>query len=136
MTHEILIGEVDPLLAQDLEDLGGDARVRAHAGADDRDLADLLVGQDLQRDVAEGGDRVLGGGQVGAVDGEGEVGELIVAHRLILDDHVDVDVGVGEGAEDAAGDARLVPQARKSDPGLGIGMRDCGYERVLHGLFL
>ena len=32
--------------AEDLEDLGGDARVRAHAGADDRDLADLLVGAD------------------------------------------------------------------------------------------
>ena len=42
-----------PLLAEHLEDLGGDARVRAHAGADDRDLADLLVGADPRRDVAE-----------------------------------------------------------------------------------
>ena len=85
-------------LAEHLEDLGGDARVRAHAGADDRDLADLLVGADLERDVAEGGDRVLGGRQVGAVDGEGEVGQLVAADRLVLDDHVDVDVGLGQGA--------------------------------------
>ena len=50
--------DVDPLAAEHLEDLGGDARVRAHAGADDRDLADPLVGADALADVAEGGDRV------------------------------------------------------------------------------
>ena len=38
--------DVDPLLAERLEDLGGDARMAAHPGADDRDLADPLVGLD------------------------------------------------------------------------------------------
>ena len=52
MMHEILIGEVEiismliPSVGQRLEHLGGHARVRAHAGADDRDLADLAVGVD------------------------------------------------------------------------------------------
>ena len=45
--------DVDPLAAEHLEDLGGDAGVGAHAGADDRDLADPLVGADALADLAE-----------------------------------------------------------------------------------
>ena len=51
ITQEILIGDVAiismliPGLAEDLEDLGRDARVRLHAGTDDRDLADVVVRQ-------------------------------------------------------------------------------------------
>ena len=128
--------DVDPFVAEDLEDLGGDAGVRAHAGADDRDLADLLVGADLERDVAERGDRVVRGRQVGAVDGEGEVGQLVAADRLVLDDHVDVDVGLGERGEDAAGDAGLVADAGQRHAGLLVGVGHGGYERLLHGLVL
>ena len=75
-------------------------------------------------------------GQVGAVDGEGEVGQLVVAHRLVLDDHVDVDVGVGQRVEDPAGDAGLVADAGQRHARLGVGVGHGGYERLLHGLFL
>src|SRR5262249_10818286 len=88
--------DVYPVLAQHLEDLGGDPWVRAHPGPDDRDLADPVVGSHLERGAVELFDHVGGGGQVGAIDGEGEVGELVVADRLVLDDHVDVDAGAGE----------------------------------------
>ena len=50
--------------------------------------------------------------QVVAGDREREVGLLVVGDRLVLDDHVDVDVRVGEGAEHAPGDAGLVARAR------------------------
>ena len=56
--------------------------------------------------------------QVVAGDGEREVGLLVVGDRLVLDDHVDVDVRVGERAEDAPGDARLVAQAGQGHPRL------------------
>jgi hypothetical protein len=42
--------------------------------------------------------------ELAAVHGEGEVGGAVVAD--VLDDHVDVDVGVGDRAEDLVGDAR------------------------------
>ena len=52
ITQEILIGEVEiismliPFSPRVAKDLRGDARVAAHPGADDRDLADLGVGLD------------------------------------------------------------------------------------------
>ena len=95
-----------------LEDLGGDARMAAHPGADDRDLADPLVGLDADLGVARARDRLDRAVEVVALDREREVGAAVVGDRLVLDDHVDVDVGVGERAEDPAGDAGLVAARR------------------------
>ena len=97
--------DVDALVAERREDLRGDARVRLHARADDGDLAHLGVlgdraDADLGRDRVERRARLA---QVRARDRERHVrlGALVIG--LVLDDHVDVDVGVGEGREDAAG---------------------------------
>ena len=54
-TTEIRISEVEiismltPAVGQRGEELGGDARVRPHAGADQRDLADLVVVEQRRR---------------------------------------------------------------------------------------
>ena len=72
-------------------------------------------------------------GQVGAVDGEGEVGELVVADGLVLDDHVDVDVGVGQRGEDPPGDAGLVADAGQRHARLVVGVGHGCYEWLLHG---
>ena len=103
-TQEILIGEVEiismlmPSSPSVGEDLGGDAGMRLHARADDRDLAHRLVG--LTTADAELADerleRVARGAQVVARDGERHVGARALGHRLVLDDHVDVDVGLGQ----------------------------------------
>ena len=71
-----------------------------------------------------------------ARDGERHVGAAAAGERLVLDDHVDVDVGVGERAEDAPGDARLVGDAEQRDPRLGGRVGDGGDERVFHRFLL
>ena len=47
---------------------------------------------------AERLERLGGDRQVVAGDREGEVGAVLGRDRLVLDDHVDVDVGLGERA--------------------------------------
>ena len=101
------------LVAERLEHLGRDARMASHAGADDRDLADVGLGLDAAGDF-ERLEHVGRRGQVLVGDGEGEVGCPIGRDGLVLDDHVDVDVRVGKSGEDAAGDAGLV-----AEPGQG-----------------
>ena len=81
-----------------------------HAGADQRHLADVLVVErlleaDLVLDPLQGGD---GCGRVGLGRGEGDVGTPGGRMGGDLHDHVDVDPGVGNGAEDGGGEARLV----------------------------
>ena len=59
MTQEILIGEVEiismliPFVAEHREDLRGDAGMRLHPGADDRDLAHRLVGGDRDAELVD-----------------------------------------------------------------------------------
>ena len=100
--------DVDPLLAEHGEDLGGDAGVRLHPRADDRHLPHALVGDDVvERELGlERLERRAGGAQVVARHGERHVRAVAVGVRLVLDDHVHVDVGVGQRGRDAAGGAR------------------------------
>ena len=60
--------DVDAALAERGEDLGGDARVRAHAGADDGHLAHLgVLGERLDAELADDRvQRLVRGAQVGA----------------------------------------------------------------------
>ena len=82
ITQEILIGEVEiismlmPSLAERREDLGGDAGVAAHAGADDRDLADLARrSSDLAEPTPSAVERVARASRRSSRgDGEREVG--------------------------------------------------------------
>ena len=125
--------DVDALAAEGGEHLGGDAGVRLHSRADDRDLAHRRVLGDAG-DADVGDDRVergAGGRQVGARDGEGHVGRGALGLRLVLDDHVDVDVGVGERREDPPGDARAVRDAEQRDARLVGRVGDGGDERVV-----
>ena len=127
--------DVDALVAERGEHARGDARVRLHPGADDRDLAHLGVLGDLA-DADVGHDRVqrrARDAQVRARDGEAHVGRRALV-RLVLDDHVDVDVGVGERGEDAPGDARVVRDAEQRQAGLVARMRDGGDQGAFHRL--
>ena len=143
ITHEILIGEVEIISmlisssAERLEDLGGDARVRAHAGADDRDLADLTVGVDprhAQLGLRPASSAASAARRSSVADREGDVGARPSVARLVLDDHVDVAVGVGQRGEDRGRRAGPVGDADQRDPRLVGGVGDGGDERVFHGL--
>ena len=96
---------------------GGIARRVVQAGADDRDLGHRGVGRQLAgAQVAdERLERLLGGRQLDPRDRERQVGLAAVAD--VLDDHVDVDAGLGERVEDRPGDARPVRHGHDRDLG-------------------
>ena len=121
--------DVDLGLAEDPEDGRRDAGMAAHPGTDDRDLADLVVRVELG-DV-EPGQRLARPLEVVAGDGEREVRLRVLGDGLVLDDHVDVDVGVGEGAEHAPGDAGLVAEPGQRHPRL-VGVGHGCHHRLLH----
>ena len=56
--------------------------------------------------------------------------------RDVLDDHVDVDAGIGQGPEDARRDARLIVHLEKRDLGLVLGVGDAAHDLLFHDLFL
>ena len=120
------------------EELRGDARVRAHAGTDQRDLADLVVVE--QRVVADLGldlgQRVHGDLAVGARQRERDVGQAGRRRRDVLHDHVEVDLGVGQRLEDARGLADLVGDADDGDLGFAAVVRDAGDDGLFHGASL
>ena len=96
--------DVDPGGGERLEHVGGDAGVRAHPGADQGDLRDVRVLREPGRAdllAARLEDR-LGDREVGLRERERDVGQALGGD--VLDDHVDVDAGVGERAEGARGD--------------------------------
>ena len=66
-------------------------------------------------------------------DGKGEVGGAVCAD--VLDDHVDVDVGVGDRAENLVGDAGAVWHAQHGDLGFVAVERDAGNDRLFHVVF-
>ena len=93
-----------PASARAAKNVGGHARVRAHAGADQRDLADVVVVEqaleaDLVLDLLQRGHR---GRAVGLGQRERDVGAAGALGGDVLHDHVDVDLGAGHGAEDRA----------------------------------
>ena len=116
--------QVDAEVGQRLEHLGGDAGVAAHTGADQADLGDLRVGvvlscAELLDDLLE---RLVGGGDVLDRDRARDV--AVAALAGVLDDGVDVDVGVGQRGEDASRDARPVGDSAQRDLGLVGGVAD------------
>src|SRR4051812_6693173 len=126
--------EVDPGVGQGAEEPRGDAGVRPHARPDQRHLADVLVEADVG--VADGVLDLLQRGQRrGAValgQREGDVGELARLGRHVLHDHVDVDLGVGEDAEELRRLARPVRHAVDGDLALAPVVRDAGDDRLFH----
>src|SRR5205814_203790 len=99
-------------VGEGLEHALRDAGVRAHADAHDADFREVRV---IGR--AGGGAQVVGEAlddrldvrEVAVLDGEADVGRVVVHH--VLDDVIDHDVGVGDGREDLRGDAGAVGDA-------------------------
>src|SRR5512135_2797041 len=117
--------DVDALAGQRLEHLGREPDVRAHADADDGHLGDPVVTDDfacLERLAAlrlEHAHRLL---VLVAIDREREIG--VTRRADVLHDHVDVDVGRGDRAEDRVGDAGPVLDAHHRDLGFVAVERD------------
>ncbi len=89
--------------------------MRAHADADQRNLADVVGGAHALGAEVGGHalDDLVRAIEVVAVHGEGEVGRGV--GRDVLHDHVDLDVGVADRAEDRRGDAGAVGDADHGD---------------------
>ena len=81
-------------------------------------------------------ERLDRGAEIVAAEGEREVRLLVRAHRLVLDDHVDVDVRLGERAEDRGGDAGLVADAGERHPSLLARVRHGCHQGSFHRLVL
>ena len=73
--------------------------------------------------------------RVALADGELHVGRARLP-RVALDDHVDIDVGVGQAAEDLRGHARMVRQAEEADLGLVAAVGHAAHDPLLHDLLL
>ena len=71
--------------------------------------------------------------EIGARDGEGEVGGAAVL-RDVLHDHVDIDRMVGERAEDGRRDARPVGHLLHGDLGFVAAVRDAAHNLLFHDL--
>ena len=111
--------------------------MRAHADADGRHFhhiggafqtveADFRLGRFQQR----AGALVFGGGH-----GEGDVGGgRIVGHDL--DDHIDIDIGLGQRHENRCRHARLVGHAAQGDLGLVFGIGDARDDLLFHDILL
>jgi len=111
--------------------------VAAHPGADDRHLADLLLGLDPGAHPVEAGDHVARRGEVVTLDREREVRQIVLGDRFVLDDHVDVHVRVGQGAEDPPGDPGLIAYPGQGDSrlpvGVGYGCDHWAFHRLVFG---
>ena len=79
-------------------------------------------------------DGFLGLAEIAAVHRERMAGEAVV--RDVGNDHVEVDLRVGQRAEDVSGHAGLVGNAGDGDTGLGAFDRDAADDDVFHvGMF-
>src|SRR3984957_1083498 len=129
--------DVDVACGQGGERLGGDTGMAAHAAADHRKLRD--IGGAVEPDIADlglgRGDGIAGAGVVRGRNGEGEVGGGAVL-RDVLHDHVDVDIGFRQWAEDRGGDARLVLDLADGNLGFVLGKGDPGDDVAFHDFLL
>src|SRR5690606_22258417 len=110
--------DVDALFRQGAEHQAGHTHVAAHAYTHDGDLANLVVGSNFF--CAHGrADLILqqfqGAGEIVAIHREGKVGGTF--DGLILQNHVDVDVGSGNGAKNRVGHARGIGYGQQGDFG-------------------
>src|ERR1700719_4204765 len=116
---------------------GRDAGMAAHSDPDDRNLGH--IGRAVEARIADlrsgVGYRVLGALEIGRRYRKGEVGGGAV-RRYVLDDHVHVDVGVGQRAEDISRDARLVLDIADRNLRLVLGERDSGDDLLFHDVLL
>ncbi len=109
----------------------------AHADADHRDLGHVGGAVDaVVADLALGlHQHVIGALIIGGRHGEREIGGGAVAGD-VLHDHVDVDVGLRQRAEDRGRDAGLVLHAADGDLRLVLGEGDAGDDLLFHDLLL
>src|SRR5215208_3851851 len=125
-------------VAEDGERLGGHTRMALHSRADDGDLPHAVVRlhtaeAELDLERLEG---CAGRGHVLTRDRERHVGEVALRLRLVLDDHVHVEVRAGERGENTPRDAGLVRKPGEGDPRLRGRVGHGCDERSFHGLFL
>ncbi len=107
-----------------------------HSGADKRHLADEVVEQDLREiDLRLQGRQLLHGARaVRLGQREGDVGLAGLDLGDVLQNHVDVDLGLGDGAEDLGGVTRRIGQADDGDLGLAAVVCDTGDQGFFHGM--
>src|SRR5690606_25193149 len=108
--------DVDALFRQRTEHAAGHANVTAHADTDDGYLADLVVRHDFLG--ADGRahlvlQQIQRASEIVAVDREREVRGAF--DRLVLQNHVHVDVGRCHGAQDGVRDTGLVRYGKQGE---------------------
>lgn len=109
--------DIDVFSSERAEHFCGDAGGAEHACADDRDLSDVLVDSDAERlqflsDALDDGFRLC---DVILLDGEDDIGDILLDVANALNDHIDIDVGVGECGENLMSDARLIGDAEDGE---------------------
>ena len=109
--------DVDARVGEGAEHEGGVAGGGLHAGADQADFGEIVVAKEFFRAefAGEGLGDFAGLIEIAVGDGEGEVGEAVFAG--VLDDGVDGDAGIGEGAEELGGDAGSVGDVAEGEGG-------------------
>src|SRR5690554_339297 len=127
--------DVDALFRQSAEHQAGYAHMATHADANDGHLADLVVRDDIGR--AHGGadlrlEQVQRTGEVVAVYSEREVGGA--GYRLVLQDHVYIDIGGGNRAKDGVSHARGVGDGQQGYFGFVTAEGDARYNGTFHFL--
>src|ERR671910_1765316 len=130
--------DVHPGFTQHGEGLGGHTRMALHSGTDDGDLPHAVVRLHSAEPKLgpERLERLARGCHVLARDRERHVGQVALRLRLVLDDHVHVDVPRGKRREHAARDAGLVRKPGEGDPRLRGRVRHGCDERSFHCLLL
>ena len=108
-----------------------------HADADHRDLGHIVIGQQGRKTdgIARLFQHVHRGRQLRARHGEGDIG-LAFTLGDILDDHVDIDIGIGQRPEDAGHHAGLVGHAHQRDLGFTLVGHDAGDQFLFHLVIL
>src|SRR5215831_13882119 len=114
-----------------------DASVAAHSNPDNGDFRD--IGCAVEALVADlrpcAGYRLLGAFEIGSRNRKSQISRSAV-RRYVLHDHVHIDVGVGQRAEDIGRDARLVGNIADRDLSLVLGKRDSGDDVLFHQILL
>ena len=109
----------------------------AHADADDRNLDDVgirLQAMEAKR-LATALQHLDGTVEVGARDGEGQIGGFAV-RRDVLHDHIDIDRMVGERAKDCRRHAGAIGDSLHRNLGFVAAVGDAADDSLFHDLVL